>query len=558
MKSQGSAALAAIAVVALMLSLGGCGGAAGLSASSASPTTAEPTKASAATRLVSPSTPAVKELRYGLTLSVSGIDPHIHTSSELGIPLTSVYDTLVFMTTDNRFVPGLALSWEVSPDGLAYTFTLRKDVKFHDGTPFNAQAVKDNLDRIVDPATKSGKAVAMMGPYKGTDLVDDFTARVRFASPYPAFLDSAAQVYLGMASPTAFKKWGPSDYQMHQVGTGPFKFVDKEYVPKDTIVLEKNPDYAWAPSVYKHNGPAYLDRVVFKFYPDPPTRAPALETGAVQVIGELPPQDAVRLQKDPRYRVIVADAPGLPLVVFVNAANPPTDDLRVRQALIYGTDRESIVKTVFMDLSPVAHGPWSHSAVGYDKSLDAMYPYDPAKAKALLDEAGWKPGADGIRVKDGKRLSLETYLQTWGYLQETGQMIQAQLKQIGVELKVQTVAFPAAQAVAKEGKHHLAPMSMSGTDPSLLTALFKTDGGYDWSKYDRPELDALLEQAETSTDPARRMVLYAQVQRMIMEQALVIPIRDYTNWNGASARVKGLVYDAHGWWPYLYDVDLMP
>ncbi len=567
MKANKAFLLTLALMLTVTMTLSGCGGAPSPTAApTAAPKPAEPTKAPAAATAAPTKAPAAptaapaakKELRYGLTLVVSGLDPHIHTSSELGIPLTSVYDTLVFMGTDNKFVPGLAESWTVSSDGLSYTFKLRKDVKFHDGTPFNAQAVKDNLDRIVSPDTKSGKAAAILGPYKGTDVVDEFTAKVNLSKPYMPLLDSLAQVYLGMASPTAFKKWGPADYQAHQVGTGPFKFVESEFVSKDTIVIEKNPDYKWGPSVYKHTGPAYLDRVVFKFYPDPPTRAPALETNAVQIMGELPPQDAVRLQKDAKYQVVVADTPGMPLQFFLNTAKAPTNELKVRQALIYGTDRKAIVKTVFQDLSPVAYGPWSHSALGYDKSVEAMYPYDQAKAKALLDEAGWKPGADGIRVKDGKRLSLETYLQTWGYLNETGQMLQAQLKLIGVELKTQVVAFPAAQAATKDGLHNVAPNSLSATDPSFLSAMFKTGGAYSWSKYSDADLDKILGQADSELDVAKRMALYGQAQKIAMEQALVIPIRDYTNWNGASAKVKGLLYDVHGWWPYLYDVDLTP
>ena len=206
------------------------------------PTTAPAaTKAPEPTKAAAPAKP--KELRYGLTLVVSGIDPHVHSSSELGIPLTSVYDTLVYLTSDYKFVPGLAESWE-NPNATTYVFKLKKNVKFHDGTPFNAQAVKDNFDRIMDPATKSAKAITLLGPYKSTEVVDDFTVRVTFTKPYPSFFDSLASVYLGMASPTAFKKWGVTDYQMHQVGTGPFKFSEKEFVAKDTIVLEKNPGMA--------------------------------------------------------------------------------------------------------------------------------------------------------------------------------------------------------------------------------------------------------------------------------------------------------------------------
>ena len=176
-------------------------------------------------------------LVYGLTLAPSGIDPHVDASSELGIPLTSVYDTLVYQDLDGTFVPGLAERWEISQDGRAYTFYLRPDVKFHDGTEFDANAVRFNLDRIASPETMSRKAASMLGTYSHTEIVDDHTVRVHFTEPYAPFLDSLSQVYLGMASPTAVQEWG-AEYQLHQVGTGPFIF--QEYVPNDHLTLIRN------------------------------------------------------------------------------------------------------------------------------------------------------------------------------------------------------------------------------------------------------------------------------------------------------------------------------
>ena len=183
-----------------------------LAATACGPTSEPPT---AVPTPVGGETPAVEmpaleggKLIYGLTLTPSGIDPHVNASSELGIPLTSVYDTLVWQDLNGEFVPGLAKSWETSDDGLTYTFHLRDDVVFHDGTPFNAQAVKFNLGRIADPASKSQKAVFMLGPYQSTEIVDDYTVKVRFKEPYAPFLDSASQVYFGMTSPTAVEKWG--------------------------------------------------------------------------------------------------------------------------------------------------------------------------------------------------------------------------------------------------------------------------------------------------------------------------------------------------------------
>jgi peptide/nickel transport system substrate-binding protein len=357
-----------------------------------------------------------------------------------------------------------------------------------------------------------------------------------------------------MASPTAFKKWGPADYQGHQVGTGPFIFSEKDYVPRQQIVIVKNPDYNWASTIYKHTGPAYLDKVTFRFYPDAATRAAALESGGVDVIGELPPVDAERLKKDAKYQVMVTRTDGLPVVVFVNTKNAPLNDLKVRQALLYATDRKAIVKTIFRDLSPVAYGPWA--GLGFNKDLETLYPYDLKKAQQLLDEAGWKAGPDGIRVKDGNKLVLDTLLQTWGYLSEIGQMLQAQLKMAGVDLKTQTVSFPAAQQAGTEGKFHLAPMSLSATDPSFLAAVYSSKGNYNWTKLNDPALDKLLDDAAATTDNAKRLDLYKQVQRIAMEQATIIPVREQWNNNAATAKVKGLVFSVQGWWPYLYDVKI--
>ena len=154
-----------------------------------------------------------------------------------------------------------------------------------------------NLERIVDPDTKSAKAIGLLGPYEGCQAVDEYTVEVSFSSPYAPFLSAASQVYLAIASPAALAEWG-DEYQFHQVGTGPFKF--EEYVPKDHLTLVRNEDYDWAPPFFEHQGPAYLQEIEFRFYGDPATRAPALESGEVDVMGEIPPVDAARLDEDAR------------------------------------------------------------------------------------------------------------------------------------------------------------------------------------------------------------------------------------------------------------------
>jgi peptide/nickel transport system substrate-binding protein len=501
------------------------------------------------------------QLVYGLTLSPSGIDPHINASAELGIPLTGVYDTLVYRAldsaidgTEDQFVPGLAERLEVSDDGLTYTFHLRRDVTFHDGTPFNAQAVQANIERIVNPDNQSQKAVFLLGPLDSVEVIDEYTVAIHLSTPYAPLLDGLAQIYLGMASPAALKEWG-SDYQFHQVGTGPFKFV--EYVPNDHLTLVRNNDYNWGPTIYDHPGPAYLDEVEFRFFTDPAGRALALEAGDADVMGELPALDAANLRQDSRFVVIPIAIPGQPLGLMLNSERPPLDDVRVRQALLFATDRNTIVQAIFGGESPPAAGPLTSVTFGYDPSLTGRYPYNPDEAAALLKEAGWTDlDGDGIREKDGQPLSLDAVLMTWGSVPEVAQLVQPQWAEVGIALRTQTLTYPAALAVAREGEYHIIPQNFSGSDPDLLWTFYYSGEPFNWSRVSDSELEDVLDEARGRFDSAQRAELYSQAQQRVMELALLVPIRDPVNLNAASTRVQGLRFDAHGWYPLLHDVYL--
>ncbi len=503
------------------------------------------------------------KLVYGLTLAPSGIDPHVNASSELGIPLTSVYDTLVCRSLnaqtspDNQFVPGLAESWEISSDGLTYTFHLRHDVTFHDGTPFNADAVRVNLERVVNPATQSQKAIFLLGPFKSVEMLDEYSVAIHLSAPYAPLLDGLAQVYLGMASPTALTKWG-ADYQSHQVGTGPFKFV--EYIPNDHLTLVRNPAYRWGPAIYDHPGPAYLDEIEFRFFTEPSGRALALEAGDADVMGEVPPLDAARLRQNKRFVVIPIFLPGQSVGFMLNAQRPPLNDARVRQALLFATDRAAIVQAIFGGESPVANGPLTAATFGYNSSLAGRYPYDTEEAISLLVEAGWTSSdagnAGGIRERNGQPLVLQAILMTWGSVPEVAQLLQSQWAKVGIDLRTETLTYPAAVEAARLGNYHLIPQNFAGSDPDLLWTYFHSGTPFNWSKVSDPALDSLLDKARSTTDPAQRVSLYAQAQQRIMELALLVPVRDPVNLDAASARVNGLRFDAHGWFPLLHDVYL--
>jgi peptide/nickel transport system substrate-binding protein len=501
----------------------------------------------------SPVAPALKELRYGLTLVPSGIDPHVHASSELGIPLASVYDTLVFRDSSGSFVPGLAERWEVSPDGLQYTFFLRRDVRFHDGTAFDASAVEVNLERVLDPGTKSQKARFLIDSVKTVSVLNEFTVRLDLSEPFAPLLDSLSQVYLGMASPAALEKWG-ADYQFHQSGTGPFRFV--EYVAGDHLTLERNPDYAWAPSNYR-NKSAALDRIVFRFYADPATRAPALLSGEVDVMGEVLPGDAGNLEKDGSFAVYPVSIPGQPLQFFFNLGLAPTDDLRVRQALLAATDRESIVRTVFGSYSPVADGPLTQATWGAESVIPADA-FDRDAAETLLAEAGWEDtNGDGIREKDGQPLRLTVVYPPWGMTPQTAELLEVQWKEIGAAVElVQAASFSALKEAHAGGRYHLISTNLAGTDPDLLRSYYRSDGMYNWAGIASDDLDLLLDQAVRTANPDQRLDLYRQAQEMIARECLILPLRDYVNINVAHNRVKGLSFSPQGWFPILIDVDM--
>jgi peptide/nickel transport system substrate-binding protein len=494
-------------------------------------------------------------LVYGLTLSPSGIDPHLNASAELGIPLSSVYDTLVFYNQEtDEFVPGLAESWMVSDDGLRYTFHLRDDVRFHDGTTFDAEAVRANFEYTLDPDHHSQKAASMLGPIESVHVPDEHTVVIQLEEPFAPLLNSLAQVYLGMASPTALDEWGSDEYQFHQVGTGPYKFI--EYVPNGHIILEKNPDYAWAPEIYQREI-ASVERLEFRFYEDPATRSIALSSGAVDILGEVPAHDATRLTTTDDFTLYPIPIPGQPLHFFFNTDNSPTDDILVRQALIAAVDRENIIETVFRDQSPLAQGPLSSHHFNLNVEENKLV-FDPDTAAQLLDEAGWRrETAGGIRSKDGAQLDLRIIAPQWGSNSETAQLIKADWETLGAKVHLNIApGFGQLKEMQSEGDYHAIGLNFFGTDPDLLRAFYSSDGFYNWHGFLDDDLDRLLLEGAQISDIDSRHAIYAQIYKLIQENALILPIRDYVSLVVANEAVEGLHYAAEGWFPHLIDLAL--
>ena len=496
---------------------------------------------------------------YGLTLNPSGFDPHIHNSNELGIPFYSVYDTLVYRHPQTaEFVPGLADRWEMSPDGLDWTFYLKQGVTFHDGTPFNANAVGANLDRVMNPDIASRKAKFLLGPYTGYTIVDAYTITLHLSEPYAPLLDGLSQVYLGIASPEALAEHTKNAYQWHQVGTGPYKL--KEVVPGDRIILTRNQDYAWGPVFYAEVTDQTLDTIEFRFFVDAPTRSLALESGEVEVIGELLPTDAELLLGNTALRILRVPIAGMPQQFFFNTQRSPTDDPVVRQALIYGTNRTAIVDAVFQGQSPVAHGPLTSVTPFYDADVETLYPHDPDYARSLLQGIGYDDvDGDGMLERDGEPLALTMVFAPWNQMADVAQLIQSQWRDLGIDLElIQVPDFPTLRSYADEGTYDLISFYDFGVDASILNQYYTTGGANNWSGYSDPELDGWLAEATRQSSRETRAALYQSIQMRIMEQAVVLPVREYVNLNGTTAALDGVIFSAQGWWPLLRNFQLSP
>ncbi|MEL6405556.1 MAG: ABC transporter substrate-binding protein [Chloroflexota bacterium] len=492
---------------------------------------------------------------YGLTLNVSGIDPHINRSTELGIVLRNVYDTLVYRHPEtNEFVPGLATAWTVSDDGLVYDFTLRQGVTFHDGTPFNADAVATNFARIFDDNTASQRSRFLLGPISSYQVIDEFTFRITLSQAFQPLLDSLSQVYLGIASPTALAEFEGDQlrYQFHQSGTGPFRFV--EYLTDDYIIIERNPNYTWGPDFYDTAG--NVQRIEYRFFLDEATRLLALENGDAHIMGELPPLDARAITTDTNLTLYPVDIPGQPLQFYMNTQQAPTDERAVREALIYGLNRAAIVDAVFGGFSPVAWGPITEATDFYNSGVVNVYATNLTQARQLLADAGYEDtDGDNILDRDDEPLEISLVQPPWGSVPQVVQFMQDQWRGLGIQVDIEPVPGERALLEATaEGDYNLVAFGQSGLDPYLLNQAFLSDAEDNWTGYENIELDSILLQAAQEPDLSARRLLYGQAQATIMQDALIIPVRDYVNLNAAVSEISGLVYDAYGWFPLMYGV----
>lgn len=496
-------------------------------------------------------------LTVGLGSEPETLDPGDAVYVQEQFVLINLFDSLLSMAPDATLHPGLASSWEANDDYTEFTFNLRQDVTFHDGTPFDAAAVKASFDHIVSDAVleSGGKTLLVDHQYTETEVVDDYTAVVKFAAPYPTFLRDAARQWLSISSLAALEKYG-TDYGRNPVGTGPFRFV--QWDAQSQLVLERNPDYNWAPEFAAHQGPALLDQVIFRFLPEAATRLTAFQTGEILVASEPPALDAIALSEGGEGVLATFAQPGIPAVMMINTEQAPTDDVNVRKAMILSLNHEEFVQTAFQQLGIPSYSVLSPTTWSFDEEAANLYRYNPEEAARLLAESGWTDSdGDGILDKDGEKLTID-YITSPIWEEAFNELLAGYLTKAGFDVQMRAMDDAGIAAEAGEGNYSMLYMYWTRADPSPLRILFHSeniDGGAAYTRFSDAELDRVLADGDTQTDETVRKQDYVTAQRIIMENALVLPLFTVNTSYLNAPSVQDFTFDVEGY-PWIYDISL--
>ncbi|MBO9587438.1 ABC transporter substrate-binding protein [Devosia sp.] len=485
------------------------------------------------------------------------LDQNEGSSRNTQTALQDVYDRLVSEDLEGQFHPWIASEWSISDDGLTYAFTIRDGVLFHDGTALDAEAVRVNLQRWVDDKGAGGVPVESVA-------VDGNVVTVTLKSAYSPLLHDLSEPVLGFVSPASIEKYSKEDRCTGgpdiTVGSGPFKVVAR--TSGQDLILERNDAYAWAPENAVHDGAAYLDRVELRFLTEDAVRVGAVESDQADIATGVPAIAVEDVEANANLTLLRTEQPGIPWSFWVNQSKPALADVKVREALRIGVDYPALIEAVFLGTATPAYSALTPGiSFGYDAKLEGSWSYDPAAAAALLDEAGWVVGSDGIREKDGARLSLVSLSAVnWNNQQRElfAQGIQANLQQIGVEFTREVLDFATVDARFKANEYDLVDTSQSAAEPNLLFGAFQSEQLWEtntnWGFVNDPALDAELEAALATTDRDERIGHYVKAQEIIKDNAYLIPIANPQVLIAVNNRVQGVTFGTSGQVGSYYDV----
>jgi peptide/nickel transport system substrate-binding protein len=473
----------------------------------------------------------------------------------------TIFDTLTVEDPDKELVGSLAESWEEAEDSLSAVLQLRKGVTFHDGTEFTSEHVKFLLDRVSDPDNTRALAKSYLGPsYTSTDVVDEHTAKINLNAPNFTMLRRFTRAYFGVPSMVAVDAMGLDGFARQPVGSGPWSF--DEWVQDNRVSVKKFEDYNWAPPIFAHQGPAYLDGISFIEIPDQESRANAIESGDVDVMEEVPPVAVDRFKDDDRFKTFSARPQGEGYHIRINSQVDPTNDARVRQAIEHAIDRQEIIDLVYFGVHELSYSPLSSSAYGWDPALKDRYPYefDPKKAAELLDAAGWTMGAGGAREKGGQPLRL-TYFSNF---KDVAELVQVQLREVGIDVAIDIVApGTESQDRAFGARDHFTDggtqqAGFLNEDSDILRVIYApsqigSQSNATFMGYQDDHLADVLTKQQQVPRGEERIALLQEAQQIIVNAAIIVPVFDPVKYLIAKKDVEDIKMWPVNFYSFFYD-----
>ena len=467
-----------------------------------------------------------QELTIVREVDSNNYDPHKTTSRSASEILFMLGDTLVGIEPDMQTItPNLAESWEVSDDGLTYTFHLKDGVQFCDGKPMTAEDVVYSMNRWLDPATNSPVSWRA-GDVAEVVAVDPQTVEYRLNKPYSELLYQLTQSFGTIIDQANVEALGEDFGITGFNGTGPYCWV--EWTPRNKMIIERHEAYGWGPPFYENQGPADIERITWQIVPEENTRTVSVLTGQSEITQYVPWIALEQLRAAPNIEVVQSDLAFWTYFMGFKIDKEVVADPAVRQAINLAVNQEAMAEDLFFGEVEPAYSYVSQKALDWNSDIDDdLLKYDPEEANRLLDEAGWVRGEDGVRSKDGVRLAPLAYVFAGSGWAKISEAVQAYLREIGVDMEIQ--AFDATVAWGKMATQEFDMFGMSYPYISAGDALnlyfqsgnMPTPNRMNW---DDLETDRLLEAGMTATDDATRAESYGEVLKKVHEAAVWLPL----------------------------------
>ena len=475
----------------------------------------------------------------------NSLDPHATIMVTASSIMTWIYDRLFYIGDDGLPHGRLAESWEVSDDNLVLTLKLREGRTFTNGEPVNADAVAFTFNRLRDPET-AAPAAEQAGTLTTITALDEYTVEFVFEEPYAPFFFAASGAYMGILPPGAVEEMG-DDFGRNPVGSGPFMF--SEWVPGQQIVLVRNPDYVNVREDRENKGAPYVDSIVYKTIPELGTRIAALETGEINIMG-LTRESVPQFEGNPGFNIIQATETASLNFVEFNYTRAPFDNPEFRRAFGLAIDKEAIALGAYGGYGTLNYNPYPNGNPGYDPAIGEEYgmKYDPEGAAALFDELGWvlegeqrvANGAEG--VEDGTPAEFTCWTYPSEIKQRECEIIQANLGDLGITINIQLTDFGTMSAEMPNGDFDFDVMRWTWNEPVILSLLFKCPG---WEQlFCDEDLDTMLIEAETEMDAAARLEKVGEIQKYLLEQAVIVPLVSDWYISASVSSMQGLRYDS--------------